>query len=836
MLCDRFFRQAADASADAVMITDAEGTILYVNSAFSDITGWPAEKALGRTPRILKSGATPETLYRTMWQALASGQTWKGRLRNRRRVGKTLQLPIVGQASERANSHELYWADLSISPIHDDSGFTIGYVSTQRDVTFEVEQEQIHKRDHLDATARAEIAQILQEQRDLKGRLRDSLSVLLQLEGLELQYKGGVFVTTDDDDSIHLFATVGDFSEEFHKKDQLVRKGYCLCGRAAVSGRMLVSNDCFCDSRHERQFDSMDPHGHYIIPLKHGRSILGVLFLYTDPYPPRDSRRLQQFEIIGELIGLALANDRLTQQLRQAKDEAEAANRAKSAFLANMSHEIRTPLNGILGFAEILSRSGADLDVQEQTEFLENILTSGKHLLSVINDVLDLSKIESGKLELELLDCPPDELIREAVTVMSPAAKEKGLRLICRWDGPRPRTIRTDPTRLRQTLINLVGNAIKFTEIGGVEIVARTNETADNRIQLSIDIIDTGIGIPPDKLDSIFDTFCQADNSVTRRFGGTGLGLPISLELARALGGELTVKSREGAGSTFTLTIDGGMAGEHELIEPEQDKPAELYSSPAPTVRHALPAARILLVEDGAINRKLITAILKPAGISDLDTADNGKRGVELATSIDYDLVLLDMQMPILDGYSAARAMREAGLAMPIIALTAHTMKGDREKCRKAGCDDYLAKPINVDELLDKVGHWLADLGHATPSPPESARSTPADKDLIVSTLPTDNPVFWEIVHDFAAFLDELTIKLQAAVENHDATALAQLAHDLLGTAGGAGFIVLTEPARQLEQQARFHDFSGARLTVRHILSLAKRIHLPAENVMVNQS
>ena len=523
-----------------------------------------------------------------------------------------------------------------------------------------------------------------------------------------------------------------------------------------------------------------------------------------------------------------------TAQLKDALTQAEAATEAKSQFLANMSHEIRTPLNGILGFTDLLLRD-TTIGEAERWDYLASIKTSGRHLLCLINDILDLSKIEAGRMVVERVRCSPHDLISEVISVMRVQAQEKGLDLDCVWRSDVPRTIETDPAKLRQLLMNLVGNAIKFTERGSVRIEARLDQS-DETPRLVIEIIDTGIGIPEEKLQDIFKPFVQVDNSVVRRFGGSGLGLSISRRIAIALGGDLTVESQTESGTTFTASIaTGDLSGVDMLTAPPGDAFSSQTAATSPD-RLRLPQAKLLLVEDGSINRKLIVAILSQAGL-EVATAENGQLGVERALNEHFDLILMDMQMPVMDGYTATTRLREAGVSIPIIALTAHAMKGDKEKCLAAGCSGYVTKPINMDVLFDAVADALqktpAVAGGMSHSPTEDACDVhPRDVEPLVSTLPIGDVIFREIVEEFVEFLESQLKALGTAIEHGESNKLASIAHSLKGAAGSAGFAAFTEPTQRLEQMGKDGRWEDAEAIVAELVELSRRIVLPEGEVV----
>ncbi len=535
-----------------------------------------------------------------------------------------------------------------------------------------------------------------------------------------------------------------------------------------------------------------------------------------------------------------------TMELEQKTKEAQAASVAKSFFLANMSHEIRTPMNAIIGFANMLRNGNFDSE-DERVEFLNIICSSGEHLMGLISDILDLSKIEAGCMTTEHLPVSPHQLISDVVSITRVSALTKGLGLDYTWIGPIPPRIMTDPAKLRQLLINLIGNAIKFTEAGGVHVIARLGA---NQRTLQIQVMDSGIGIPVDKQGAIFTPFSQADASMTRRFGGTGLGLSISRKIAEALGGSIEVESEPGVGSTFTATIATGEVLELEsaATPPTSDVIPTANPESCDPIGRVPRGCRVLLVEDGDTNRRLIHKMLERHGIEVMD-AENGQVGIDLATTHEFDAILLDMQMPVKDGYTAARELRAKGLTIPIVALTAHAMTGDAEKCRKAGCSEYLSKPIQEARLLTKLtellnrhaaerieesfkqGHFAAvdaideDTEQSERNEMHELWSSDVSNQMQVTcALPLDDEVFREIVEEFSEKVQRQVERMKMAFAAADWNEIIDLAHWLKGSGGTAGYEQFTIPSGRLERLAKQQSHDKIEVVLREIDELAKAV------------
>ena len=498
-------------------------------------------------------------------------------------------------------------------------------------------------------------------------------------------------------------------------------------------------------------------------------------------------------------------------ELENSKNAAEYANQAKSDFLANMSHEIRTPMNAILGFTDWLQRGLADSKDEEQ-EYLSTIHSSGKHLMELINDILDLSKIEAGKMEIVKEKRSPFKIVNDVTTILNVRAEDKNTKLTTEFVGKLPEQIDTDDVRLRQVITNLVGNAIKFTAEGEVKVSTRLIEptSPDEKPLLEVAISDSGIGMTEEQVDKIFQPFVQADSSVTRKFGGTGLGLTISKRIVKSLGGEIRVESTHGEGSTFIFTVETGDISNVELID------EETYNKTAKTNRGQqkgvakLPPGKVLVVDDGQANRRLIKLILERAGCT-VDEAENGQIGFEKATASHYDIVLMDMQMPVLDGYKATAKLREHDYTKPVVALTANAMTGDQEKCAKAGCDGFLAKPVDIDKLLVTVSGYMSHI----PMPPED-ETKPEQETAAEDSNSSDSS------DAFRALIDESLIEFQMKWNDGDESGIVEIAQRLKDAAARQNDQPICDALDDLIQCCKSDDVEKSNQAMGRFLAVAK--------------
>ena len=743
-------RTVIDASPLPIYSFEFDGTVTGWNPAAEQLFGWPAGDVIGR-PLPVVPDADRATAHRLVYDPVAAGRTVTGlHLRRQRRDGAVLDV------------------SLSAAPLPGADGRPAGILAIVSDETdrrraeAEVAANRTFLRQVIDAVPNLIFV------KDYDGRILLANRAMAELYGTSVD---GVVGRTGTD----LGAPPAEAA------------AYLAADRAVVDGRVdvLVPED---------RATGADGSVHVYQTVK--RPLVdpdGVCRRLLATAVDVTARRAAERE-------LAAARD-AAEVLREA---AEAASRAKSAFLANMSHELRTPMTAVLGFADRLLDPG--IGDADRADAVQTIRRQGRHLLGVINDILDLSKIEAGRMDVELLACDPAAVVAEVASALRPRAVEAGLAFDVRFVGPCPATVMTDPTRLRQILTNLLSNALKFTKAGSVRLVTSLAVGDDLVPRLRFAVTDTGIGLTAEQAARLFQPFTQADLSTTRQFGGTGLGLAICRRLAGLLGGSVAVDSEPGVGSTFTFEIHpGDLAGVRLRPAAEALAAAPPADAAAAAPRPRL-AGRVLLAEDGPDNQRLLSHHLRSAG-ADVTVAGNGRLAVELALASaaaggrPFDLVLMDVQMPEMDGHAATRALRSAGWAGPILALTAHALSDDRRACLAAGCDDVLTKPITADALVRAVAEHLPAAG-AGPGLRRTSGSAPPPAEPLRSTM-ADAADMGDLIAFYVDDLSRQVSDLSAALAVGDVPTIDRVAHCLKGSGGGFGFPQITTLAAVVESGTR---------------------------------
>jgi PAS domain S-box-containing protein len=653
-----------------VSITDEQGRIIEANDAFCAISGFSRAELLGQDHRIVNSGHHPKAFWVEMWRTIAAGRPWRAEVCNRAKDGS------------------IYWLDNAVMPFVGKNGQVSKYVSIRMDIT--------DRRRAADQACEAEAF--------LRNAI-DSLTAHTVVIGGDGRIRAVNRAWAD-----FAMANGGAGPEALVGGDYL---GVCeraaaksaeaaavaAAIRAVLAGKASPAPIEYpCHAPHERRW----------------------FICSTRGFSLKDSR----FAVISHLNITAIKEAEMRLQannleLARARLAAEAASKAKSEFLANMSHEIRTPLTAILGFTDLLEGDGnISAAPESRGQTIHTIREAGKHLLTVINDILDISKIEANQMTTERIDTPIVEVLHEITSLLRPRAIGKGVTLTTTLATPMPEHVLSDPTRLRQIIMNLAGNAVKFTEAGDIRITAGV-DVAESSPRLVIDIEDSGPGMTPDQAARLFQAFGQADGTTTRKFGGSGLGLTISRRLANMMGGDVKLlRTEPGKGSCFRLILPlNAIPGTPMATTMDSVHTSAATTTVAPVVSLK---GRILLAEDGMDNQRLIAFHLKKAG-AEVEVADNGKIAlmkIEMAEAAGrpYDLLLTDMQMPEMDGYTLARTLRAQSSTLAIVALTAHAMTEDRHKCVEAGCDDYATKPLDKAALLATCAAWMGKQSGATVS------------------------------------------------------------------------------------------------------------------------
>ncbi|HEY8506647.1 MAG TPA: response regulator, partial [Gemmataceae bacterium] len=637
----RLLSAIVESSEDAIVGTDLRGVVATWNRGAAGMFGYAADEAVGRP---LSELVVPPEL-REEFEALHA----------RVRTGERIEQVLTRRRRKDGSPVEV---SLGLSPIRDERGEVIGVSSIERDVTaLRRAQETLAEREEhirllLESTAEAVYGM------DLDGRCTFCNPAGVRMLG----YRSAEEIVGRE---MHPLVHHSRPDGRPYPRDE------CPVYRILRDGAPVHAEEYFW-----RADGTCFPAEYWAHPVRRGGEMVGAVVTFLD----------------------VTERKRAEAELTAAREAAEAASRAKSEFLANMSHEIRTPMTAILGYADVLL---SHLNNPDNVECVRRVKRNAHHLLEIINDILDLSKIEAGKLRVEPRPCSPQEVVADVLSLMEIRAREKDIALSAEFDGELPEAVETDPTRLRQILINLVGNAVKFTERGEVRLGVRYLP-GPGRPRLEFAVTDTGVGMTPDQLSQLFRPFTQA-HPAGRRFGGTGLGLTISQRLASMLGGTISARSEPGKGSTFTLVVDAGEVAGARLVRPAGARPRPEEPRPAP----ARLGGRVLVADDRRDIRYLAQYFLEEAG-AEVTTAENGRAALDAVRRAaeagrPFSAVVLDIQMPEMDGYEAARRLRAEGFAGAVIALTAAAMPGDREKCLRAGCDEYLCKPVERDRLVEAI-------------------------------------------------------------------------------------------------------------------------------------
>ena len=782
----------ASRTSNGVVITDAAGAIAWVNDGFTRMTGFRLDEVAGKRPgAVLQCPGTDPSAVDRMRRAIRAGKAFVVDVLNRTKDGRK------------------YWVRVDAQPVFDAHGVLRNYIAIETDVSERVEQERREARlASLQWVVREVVTSFLHEtetapvaERMLRrvGAALDTTRVFLVERGAD-----GTFRRT------HEWAAPGvppgplepDLPAGW--RDELER------GRVVAD----VGDGVVLDATTSR----------LALPVVSAGDLQAVVAF--EDVGSRRTWRPEEVAVLQALVeGYARAREReeSSARLREAVAQAESANRAKSEFLASMSHEIRTPMTAIVGYADLLARAGQG--AEQQDEWRDHLRRNAQYLLSLVDDILDLSRIEAGQVVPRIETVEPWRVLAEVEALFRARAAERMLELRVRAEGRLPRALATDATRLQQILVNLVGNALKFTDRGVVELVLTADVAADGHAWLRYAVRDTGIGIPPEKLGLLFTPFGQVHGGEERLRGGTGLGLAISRRFARLLGGDIDVRSTVGTGSTFTLRLDlGGVAADDWT-----DAPARLpqaRTAPAGAPQPTLRGRRVLVVDDSPDNRRILRFLLEERG-ADVETADDGAAALAAVAAAQgasrpFDLVVLDMQMPVMDGYEAARTLRARGDRTPLLALTAYAMAGDAAKCLAAGCDRYLPKPIVPRDLAAAadamLGAATAEPDGArprTPVPPPAPAARPVD--LAAASLASD-PSFAPFVREYVAGLPAIIAAFEAARSAGDVVAVRRTAHRVRGTAASYGFPALTEAAGRCEDALATGDLAAAGAPVSALL------------------
>jgi PAS domain S-box-containing protein len=754
------FARAFEQISSGVLITNARREIEFVNPAFTTITGYTSAAILGRNPRLLQSGQTPPEIFAAMWRALDEGNAWRGELFNQRKDGTVIAVQQF------------------ITPIRQPDGRITHYLAISDDITESkrIAGELDHYRLRLEELVKERTGELATNTARTQAILRTMLDGVIQIDnnGIMLSVNDAVSTLFGYEESELLGKNVSLLMPEPHRSahDAYLNRYLETGSLTSLLGRRV-------EVPGQRKDGS-------IIPLE-----LAVNELIDDA----------GITFIGVLSDISLRKA-AEMEREAARIETERLAQLKSEFLANMSHEIRTPLNGIIGLARIGARDNHD---RATHELYARIFTSGEHLLGVINDILDFSRIEVGKLVIEAHPFRLTSPLLDAASMVGEQAQAKQLNITQNFAPDLPEWVAGDSMRLRQILLNLLSNAVKFTERGSVELSLSRHGN-----EIIFRIADSGIGMTAEQVSRLFRPFEQADGSITRRFGGSGLGLAISGNLASLMGGEISVESAPGVGSTFILRLPLPAAAAPE-------EAAEAAAAPTAT-GHRLAGLRVLAAEDNEVNRLVLEDVLLQEG-ANVSFAENGQQVLDQLTyaGMDaFDVVLMDVQMPVMDGYETTRHILAIAPSLPIIGLTAHAMAEERDKSLAVGMVDHITKPIKPDELVAAILRHIPAAARAdTDAIAVTPKISSADDETII-----DWPALSERYQGRQAFIDKLVVSvldshaqtptlLRDAIRANDLEAISFHAHSIKGVAGMIEATAVFQLASQTDERARAGDIGA---------------------------
>ncbi len=755
---DEIVLKAIENSASGIVITDINGIIKYVNSSFSEMTGYSSEEAIGKTPALLKVDGQSH-IYEDLWKTISSGKKWKGLLKNRRKDGS------------------LYWESESISPVRDESGNIIHFMAIKDDVT-----DSINTREGLRKSVKT-LNMLHELTSDKNDDFKTKINKLLKMGLDTFKLKIGILGLIDNEK----YTVEHSVSLENEMKP----------------GTSFELSDTYCShvwednnvkDFHHAGNSKVKPHPGYTdsqlesyigAPIFHdGKKYGTVNFSSPSRREPFSEQDRELVKLIAQRISYEMALEKHINELAHARKVAEKATAAKSIFLANMSHEIRTPMNAILGMVELLNDNPK---ATEQENYLGVLRHSSESLLFIINEILDISRIEAKHVELENIPFDLNEHINSVITIMQGKADKKKIALIYENTLTSQKFL-GDPARLRQIILNLLSNALKFTEHGYVKIICKElNKSSKNRNykDIIISVSDSGIGIQRKNLKKIFEKFTQADNSMTRRFGGSGLGLAITKKLVSLMNGQISVSSKVEKGSVFKLKLTFPVDNIPPLKQEKHDDSALI----------SLNGVHVLIVEDNPDNQLVFEMFLKKTGCK-ITIANNGKEALEILSKNDnFDLILMDMQMPVMNGITAIKEIRriEKKMRLPpkkIIALSAFSVNEEIEDILKIGCNSYLSKPVTRSSLVNKIQSFLFS---------EHISEKVDTTDSIEITI---DPDLKEIIPEYLESVKKMIVLSRKNIEKGDMEKVADSGHKLKGTGSSYGFKEISRLGDAIERSS----------------------------------